>query len=153
MTFSEILASWLVVVSVVLAGMIFRGLLPHSLIKSEGPTYRLSAGINFMLAAYIARSFYWEVVPVALRFVHPSAWISWYGYTGLAINMIFSLLFLRGLSHLLVLLWLLIPNEDRNEWTLWTAPWYPNHNFFTRLSDRLRIHWRAKSGPRKGRGR
>mgnify|MGYP003644715735 CR=1 FL=1 len=149
MTLTEIFASWLVVAGFILAVMIFRGLLPHSLVKTEGPTYRLSAGINLIIVAYVARSFYWEVVPVALRFVHPSAWASWYGYTGLAINMLFSLLFIRGLSHLLILLWLLIPSEDRKDWTIWSAPWYPNHNYFTRLSQRLRLRWRSKSGQRK----
>jgi hypothetical protein len=135
------IASLLAIVGLALAAMIVRGLLPHSFVKAEGPTYRLSAGINLIILAYVARSIYWEWLPLFLL----DYWPVWYGMTGLAVNLIFSALFIRGLLHLLVLLWLLIPVEDRLLWSVWGAPWYPNHNPFTRFTVTLRNQWRASA--------
>jgi len=128
--------------------MVVRGFTPRAVKQGDGTTYRLSAGITLVVVAYLARSFYWDVTPSFLGGVFPGVWAVWYGWTGLAVNVVFTLVFLRGLYHLLVLLWLLIPLTDRGGWSVWTAAFYPDHNLFGGFINRLRFPRRGKRGGR-----
>mgnify|MGYP003112524363 FL=1 len=133
----------------VLAYMIVRGFMPHAAQRDRSPTYRLSAGVALVVASYIARAVYWELTPLVIRSLDPAWWSLWFGWSGKAVNIVFSLIFLRGLYHLLVLLWLLIPHQERRYWSIWQAPFYPDHNAFTRAVAQLRRRVGEKRGGRK----
>jgi hypothetical protein len=135
-------------ISLLFGVMVVRGFTPHAVRKRDGTTFRLSAGITLVVTAYLARSFYWEITPALLRGFYPGVWALWFGWTGLAVNVVFTLVFLRGLYHLLVLLWLLIPLTDRGGWSVWTAAFYPDHNLFGGFINRLRLPRRGKRGGR-----
>ncbi|MGX9855791.1 hypothetical protein ACR03S_10180 [Limimaricola variabilis] len=129
-----------------MACMILRGFWAgHRARSAMGATYRLSAGVFLIVTAYVARSLYWEFAPlIATGLVAPGAWAEWFALTGTAINAAFSAVFLRGLYHLLVLLWLLIPREERVNWSLLEAPWYPDRAAFSRAVLALRARWRSR---------
>ncbi|WPZ28958.1 hypothetical protein T8A63_15190 [Sulfitobacter sp. OXR-159] len=146
------MVDWVVVLlsgaGLVLAYMVVRGFTPHAFHRDQSPTYRLSVGIALVVVSYVARSIYWEFTPLVIRSLDPSWWSLWFGMTGTAVNIVFSLIFLRGLYHLLVLLWLLIPARERRNWSIWQAPWFPDHNAFTRTVAQLRRRVGAKRGGR-----
>lgn len=142
----EAMAAVLAALGVALAAMILRGFWDGRRVRSVmSPTYRLSAGVFLVVTAYVARSLYWEFAPLVAAGVRPGAWTDWFAITGTAINAAFSAVFLRGLYHLLVLLWLLIPREERADWSLLEAPWYPDRAAFTRAVQALRTRWRSTS--------
>jgi len=119
--------------------MVIRGFTPHAVERKQSTTFRLSAGVTLVVLAYVARAFYWGVVPLVVGAFDPAAWGAWFEVSGLTINVVFSLIFLRGLYHFLVLLWLLIPHADRGDWSIWTAPFYPEHSIFKGLVRFLRF--------------
>lgn len=135
----EALLAVVFLVSICTGAMVIRGFTPHAIERRQSTTFRLSAGITLVVLAYVARAFYWGVVPLLFGAFDPGAWDAWFEVSGLTINVFFSLVFLRGLHHLLVLLWLLIPKEDRAEWSIWTAPFYPDYSIFKGLVRFLRF--------------
>jgi hypothetical protein len=119
---------------------VIRGFTPHAMVKDEDVTYRLSAGISLVIIAYVARGFYWGVAPAIVNVAGPSLWDRWYEMTGTSVNLLFTAVMLRGLFHLLVLLLLLIPEEERGNWSIWSAPFYPTGRIVIRTADlRARI--------------
>ncbi|MEI4262805.1 hypothetical protein [Roseovarius sp. D0-M9] len=133
--------------------MVVRGFTPHSVERGQSTTFRLSAGITLVVIAYLARSFYWEITPSVMRGFFPGLWPLWFGWTGTAVNVLFSLVFLRGLYHFLVLLWLLIPLRERGDWSVWSAAFYPDHNIFSGIVGFLRRKPRGRKGRRSQGGR
>ena len=126
--------------------MVIRGFTPHAVERKNSTTFRLSAGITLVVLASIARGFYWGVMPLFVAVVDPAAWAAWIGWSGLSVNVIFSLVFLRGLFPFLVLLWLLFPAADRAGYSIWSAPFYPEHSIFYGLVRFLRFPGKANRG-------
>ncbi|WP_334061723.1 hypothetical protein [Limimaricola cinnabarinus] len=142
MALIEAIAAALAALGVGMSCLILRGVWTgHRSRGGLSATYRLSAGVFLVVSAYVARSLYWEFAPLAAA----GAWSDWFAITGTAINAVFSAIFLRGLYHLLVLLWLLIPLEERPDWSLLEAPWYPDRAAFARAVQALRLRWRSPS--------
>ena len=142
MALIEAIAAALAALGVGMSCLILRGVWTgHRSRGGLSATYRLSAGVFLVVSAYVARSLYWEFAPLAAAGV----WSDWFAITGTAINAVFSAIFLRGLYHLLVLLWLLIPLEERPDWSLLEAPWYPDRAAFARAVQALRLRWRSPS--------
>lgn len=145
MAWIELFAVALSALGIASGSLILRGFGSHRARDDLSATYRLSAGVVLIVTAYLARSLYWEFAPViAAGLIAPGAWATWFALTGTAVNVAFSAVFLRGLYHLLVLLWLLIPREERASWSLLEAPWYPDRAAFARAVFALRHRWRAR---------
>lgn len=145
MAWIEALAPVLAALGVAGSYLILRGFGSHRTRDDLSATYRLSAGVVLIVIAYLARSLYWEFAPLVFAgLASPGAWAEWFALTGTAVNVVFSAVFLRGLYHLLVLLWLLIPRDERADWSLLEAPWYPDRAAFTRAVQALRFRWRSR---------
>lgn len=145
MAWIEALAPVLAALGIAGSYLILRGFWEHRGRDDLSPTYRLSAGVMLIVTAYLARSLYWEFAPLILSGASsPDAWTEWFALTGTAINVAFSAVFLRGLYHLLVLLWLLIDEDKRSDWSLLEAPWYPDRAAFARAVQALRHRWRSR---------
>lgn len=137
---AEIVAAVVATIGLLASVLIIRGFAPYALggrkmRDADGvvaTTYRLSAGVALVICAYATRTIYWDVVPDILRWLGDGVWARWYDATGTAVNILFGAIFLRGIYHFAVLLWLLIPDEDRAGWSVLTAAWYPRHNAWTR---------------------
>lgn len=106
--------------AVVIAALVGRGLVAHLGGGRDDATNRLAAGLLLVFLAFALRS----------GFVIARGVMGWIGGHSIAFNFAADLLFVWGVWNLLVLLWLLIPIEERGRWSVWTAPFYPKRWMF-----------------------
>lgn len=96
--------------------LVLRGLLPIAIRwKERDAVWHFAAGLLLVVGAVSFRSFYWTYMPVEIR-----------QEIGKAIpNIFFGIMALYGGYLILKLQWLIIPDIDRPNYTIWNAAWYP----------------------------
>jgi hypothetical protein len=125
--------------TVIVLLIIWRGLVGWAMQRERDATMHLAMGVSGIIWAVVFRVLYWDVVPTLVDAAAPGTWASWGEATGWTrVNVIFDLLLLFAGYHLLKALQLLIPAEERHDWPLWKAPFYPHGHIF----DRLKRWWR-----------
>ena len=106
----------IVLAMVAMALLVLRGLLPISVRwKERDAVWHFATGLLLIVGAISMRSFYWAYFPMEIQ-----------KEIGKSIpNIFFGLIALMGGFLILKLQWLIIPDIDRPEYTIWNAPWYP----------------------------
>lgn len=96
--------------------LVLRGLLPIAIRwQMRDTVWHFAAGLLLVVGALALRVLYWSYVPFDLR-----------NQIGKPIpNIIFGLIALYGGYLILRLQLLIIPENDRGNYTIWNAPWYP----------------------------
>lgn len=123
-------AEWLITgAGVIISLLVIRGFLPiFMMIRNRDVVWYMSAGVFFVLSSMAGRSSYWSYVPKMVR-----------DHVGKdEANLIFGLVYLAGMYCWLKLQWLIIPEVDRKDYTIWNAYRFP-HNKEWRLLIALRI--------------
>ncbi|MEE2860874.1 MAG: hypothetical protein VYB46_08690 [Pseudomonadota bacterium] len=105
----------LTAVLVVLHTMILRGFLPIFARPDGTAVWHLAASYVWISSSVAARAIYWAYAPETLR-----AFLG----KGL-VNCAFGAALIYGAYLVLRLLWLIIPDIDRDKYSILTAPLYP----------------------------
>lgn len=99
------------------------GLLPHVLHPERRAAWWLAFGVALLLVKVVARSLYWDALPLILG---PERALAVYrAMGGLNANVVFNLLAIAASYAVLRFLWLVIPEGERGAWSPWSAPLYP----------------------------
>ena len=86
--------------------------------------HHIMAGVFWIICASIFRGVFWDVVPffmgkepfyIMINVIHPSTWP----------NMIFYVIMGVAGTRLMYGFWLMIPDEDRGTYNIFTAAFYP----------------------------
>jgi hypothetical protein len=119
----EYISAAVATVQTALLVLVTRGFFPLIRQKTDSAIYHLSIGVTAILLALAVRAFYWDALRVLTG---PEAWLAFATAVGRPIpNTVFGLVVIYGLWHMLCLLHTLIPAEDRKDYSVWTAPFYP----------------------------
>ncbi|MDB6179016.1 hypothetical protein PAF17_16105 [Paracoccus sp. Z330] len=141
----EVIALLVAVVAAFIVALVVRGLLPVALRPDGSAVYHLSIGVILLLFSIAMRALYWDGLPVMFALIHPDLWTLWVDRFGRPIpNVIIGLMVLAGARHLLILQWLLIPEEDRASYSIFTAPFYPQRVCIVRGVEALKKVWRRE---------
>lgn len=130
----EMIAGAVALAVAAMMSLVVLGFLPI-LLRPYGPVvHHLSAGIVLLLTAVALRSIYWDLMPVMgfENAFHPVPII------------LFGAIMLRAGYHLLRVQLLLIPEFDRGQYSIWTAPFYPRRLALIRGMNALRRAWRKE---------
>lgn len=147
--FVELVAWGVATIAAVLLGLVARGLLPMCLRDDGSPVFHLSAGVVLILSAAAIRALYWDALPMVLDLIHPGLWSIWNHAIGRPVpNILNGLVFILGARHLLVMQLMLIPEHERAQYSIWTAPFYPQRVCLVRGIAAMRRAW-ANRGIRK----
>lgn len=111
------------VTAFLILALVARGFLPLLSVRQRDFLSYATLGIAMIAAATIGRAAYWDLLRLI---VGAETWATWVDASGgVAVNVLPNIMvFLGGLS-LLKARWLLIPEEDRANWNLFTAAFYP----------------------------
>lgn len=114
-----VLGVWLMVMFHVLTA--FRR---SAVVFSGTGVHHLMAGLFWIVAISTFRGIFWDVIPLVMGRDEFRNMISIYGYVTWP-NLVFhSIMAVSGL-RLMYGFWLLLPDEDRNNYNLFTAVFYP----------------------------
>lgn len=114
-----LVAAWLVIMMLVLIA--FRR---SALALGGTGIYHIMAGVFWIISASILRGVFWDVVPffmgdepfyTLINVIHPSTWPNMLFYTIMGVAGI----------RLMYGFWLMIPDEDRGSYNIFTAAFYP----------------------------
>lgn len=113
--------------AVVIMGLVARGFIPlvftHQ--KDDILSY-LSKGVAVLVASQVLRLVYWDWVHSAGLRYYPELWETWLAMSRqLAVNVVPNLMLVCAGYYFLKARWLLIPDEDRDKWSILSAPFYP----------------------------
>lgn len=86
------------------------------LTNERGTVFHLAASISLVLLAYVMRTLYWDALPMDM-------WLK--DVYGRQINVTFDAIALWGAMHGHVAIYRMIPQPERDNWTIWTAWAYP----------------------------
>lgn len=139
------LIAWLV--AIILAGtmgLVIRGFMYIALTRDGTAVYHLGRGVVMILIALALRAFYWDGLPLLFNWVGGGgAWAEWVRFTGKPLpNIATGILAIIGTWHMLKVQWLLIPEVDRQCYSIWSAPFYPQRAMFSRGLAMMRRRWR-----------
>jgi hypothetical protein len=87
----------------------------RALLSRQGAVFHLVSSICMIYIAYVARTTYWDML-----FIRDAGWP-----TREDINPWFDVLAIWGGIHGHIAIYLMIPKEDRDKWTIFTAWLYP----------------------------
>lgn len=132
--FLELVEAGVTIAIVVMVLLVLRGLLPIAIRwRERDAVWHFATGLLLVTGAVAMRSFYWTYMPDDLR-----------SQIGKPIpNIVFGLMSLYGGYLILRLQWLIIPDIDRVNYSIWNAPWYP-HNTDWRLGIIFRFFRKRK---------
>ena len=103
--------------------LVARGFLPLVQLWRGDFLGYVASGLTISTVSLLLRMTHWDVLRA---FVDDAVWLSWRTATGGAmVNAIPNIGVVIGCLCLLKARWLLIPAEDRHNWNLFTAPFYP----------------------------
>ncbi len=126
--------SMFAILTTVMLLVIWRGIFAWAMRRERDATMHLALGLSALLWAVVFRVIYWDVVPQIVDWFSPGRWEEWVTLTGWTrINILWDLLLIFGGYHMLKALHLMIPEEERADWPLWRAPFYPHGSVIDRL--------------------
>ncbi|WP_417261696.1 hypothetical protein [Celeribacter sp.] len=103
--------------------LVARGFLPLLSMRKRDFLSYATLGIALIASATIGRAAYWDLTRLV---VGPEVWAAWVDASGgVTVNVVPNIMVLAGGVALLKARFLLIPEEDRANWNLFTAAFYP----------------------------
>jgi hypothetical protein len=117
------------------AALVLRGIVPIAInFRNRDAVWHLAAGLLLVVGSIALRQVYYAYIPQEFRLE-----------IGKEIpNILFGLAASYGGFLLLKLQYLIIPENRRSEYSLWTAPWFPTPDTDSRIAIVLRILTRTK---------
>lgn len=125
------------IVATCLMAWVLRGMVPLLTYRSRRLAWNLALASILLMIGGAGRAIYWEGVSIALDAEARRALRAALG--GMDINLLFNGILIWSSLHWLKVLHLMIPEEERDRWTIWTAPCWPSTGF---SFDNLRDIWR-----------
>ena len=125
--------------------LVFRGFWPF-MVKHPSEELRLfSIGMIMIVGGKMLRIFYWNVLRSGIIEYDPDAWLAWVRLVHGAsyVNGIFNLIFLVGSIYILRGFMAMIPADERKNWNILTAPFYPHGWCVRRMVNRLSGKWKS----------
>ncbi|OWU77593.1 hypothetical protein ATO3_02580 [Marinibacterium profundimaris] len=114
-----------------------RGMIPLLAYWNRRRSWHLALAAILLMVGGAGRSIYWEGVSIALDAEARRAFRAQLG--GMDVNVVFNSILIWSAIHWLKLLHLMIPENERGRWSIWTAPCWPSSGF---SFDGLRDLWR-----------
>lgn len=123
--------------------LVARGFLPLVQMWRADFLGYVASGLTISSVSLLLRMTHWDILRT---FVSDDVWLSWRTVTGgVAVNALPNLGVMIGCVCLLKARWLLIPEEDRGDWNLITAPFYPARRCIAVIFARRGL-WARKKG-------
>ena len=130
------------IVATILMLWVLRGMVPLLLYRNRRLAWHLVLAVSLLMVGSFGRSIYWEGTSLILDGDARRAFRLLFG--GMNINLVFNTLLIWSSLHWLKFLHLLIPASQRDAWSMWTAPCWPNRSLWPGSLEALRDIWRQR---------
>ena len=115
----------------VLMFLAIRGLWSICWEREASATRYFTRGLCLVFAATTLRALYWDVLtPILLAF---DVWEIWFSRTDFYPNIVFMTFAGAGAFHILKSLYLMLPEDQRDHWSMWSVAFYPHGTCWRRV--------------------
>lgn len=121
----------LITIEIVLLFLVAKGFWPMVVyVKDDNRLRNLGIAFQLLTVAAGVQVFWWDILPFL---VTPTdlLWIREVTGGRVGASTVFALMTIGACLILMRTIWLLIPEDERHHWSMWTAPFYPKLRGFT----------------------
>lgn len=132
--------------AVLILALVARGFVPFSTRAVSQELRLFSNGMLWMIGTFMLRTAYWGVVRSTVISVDPALWRQWSELVDGPdhVNAAFNLGFIIGGVYILRGFLVMIPEVERDKWSLLSAPFYPGGWCVRRLTRLFSQKWRQR---------
>jgi len=132
--------------AVLALALVARGFIPFSSRAGSEELRLFSLGMLWMIATFMLRTAYWGVVRSTVLAIDPDLWRGWSEIVDGPdhVNALFNIGFMVGGFYILRGFYVMIPAEERHNWSVISAPFYPGGWCVRRLTRLLSQKWRQR---------
>ena len=121
----------LIIVEVAMLFLVAKGFWPMvAYVKGDNRLRNLGIAFQLLTLAVGLRVFWWDILPFLVD-ENALAWARTVTGHRAGANTLFALMTIGACLILLRTIWLLIPEDERHHWSIWTAPFYPKLRGYT----------------------